>query len=77
MKTNFELLQEFLDNTPKEKVLSEWNKTEAMDTIGPPAMEFLKWSENIYRVKNLESPLNSKKINKQENPEYYFGFSFN
>lgn len=73
MKTNFELLQEFLDNTSKEKVKSEWNETEAMDAIGPPAMEFLKWTENIYKVRNLESPWNVNSINKQESPEYCFG----
>lgn len=77
MKTNFELLKEYLNNVSKETLLKEWESTKELDSIGISAKKFLCWSENAYRVKNLKSPWSGKKINQKPNPEYNFGFFYN
>lgn len=77
MKTNFELLKEYFEKTSKEVLLKEWESTRGLDSIGPSVRKFLCWSENAYRVKNLESPWGGRKINQKPNPEYSFGFFYN
>lgn len=35
-------LQKYLDETPREKVLKDWEKSKSFDEIGPTVEEFLK-----------------------------------
>jgi hypothetical protein len=45
METNFlDKLKAYFDNTPREKVLEDWNKSADLDKVGPTIDEFL---ENI------------------------------
>lgn len=74
MKSNFELLKDYLSKTSKEVLLKEWESTKDLDSGSPSVKEFLCWSETSYRVRNLKSPWSGKKINQKPNPEYNFGF---
>lgn len=40
MKTNFDLLKEYFNNTPKEIILKEWEATKEFDKVGPSAKKF-------------------------------------
>ena len=47
MENNFfEELQEYFKNTPREKVLEDWSKTEEYDNIGPTVEEFLGFKDS-------------------------------
>ena len=70
MKTNFELLKDYFNNTPRELLLKEWEETKEFDKVGPSAKEFMYLTEKFYRVKNLQSPWTNKQIKETSNPEY-------
>ena len=58
MKNNtiHESLQEYLKNTPKEKVLEDWNEFQHLDNEGITVKEFLEnnWQqEQIYTEEDL------------------------
>ena len=66
-KTIFENLQEYLKNTPKEKVLEDWNEFQHLDEEGITVKEFLenqkqetleeaaeKYSENWEKITGLD-----------------------
>lgn len=44
-------LKEYLEQTPKEKVLEEWTKFEEYDNIGPTVKEF---TSHLNGIKNIE-----------------------
>jgi len=72
MKTNFELLKEYFNNTPKDILLKEWEETKECDKVGPSAKKFIYWTEKFFRVKNLKSPwTNKQQIKETKNPEYF------
>ena len=55
-KTIHESLQEYLKNTPKEKVLKDWNEFQHLDNEGITVKEFLEnnWQqEQIYTEEDL------------------------
>ena len=55
-KTIYESLQEYLKNTPKEKVLKDWNEFQHLDNEGITVKEFLEnnWQqEQIYTEEDL------------------------
>ena len=55
-KTIHESLQEYLKNTPKEKVLEDWNEFQHLDNEGITVKEFLEnnWQqEQIYTEEDL------------------------
>lgn len=73
----FEELKKYFENTPREKVLEDWAKTEELDEIGPTIEEFLQ-SSFIYGHGLIDDPLLNK-LNLLDNfvsPKYSSGFSF-
>ena len=55
-KTIYESLQEYLKNTPKEKVIEDWNEFQHLDDEGITVKEFLEnnWQqEQIYTEEDL------------------------
>ncbi len=74
MKTNFELLKEYLKNTPKDVLLREWEQTKKLDEIGIPAKSFLRFCETTFKIRNLQAPWTGRKFNQIQNPEFNFGF---
>lgn len=70
MKTNFELLKDYFNNTSRELLLKEWEETKEFDKVGPSAKRFMHLTEKFYRAKNLKSPWTNKKKQSLNNPEY-------
>jgi hypothetical protein len=65
-----EELKQYFDNTPKEKILSDWSKTEEFDLIGPKINDFLTHTNQcIVRIKLTDDFLkfNYTKITNPEN----------
>lgn len=74
MKSNFELLKDYLNNTSADVLFNAWESTKDLDGTGPTVEEFLCWSETCFGFRNVKSPWSGKKIKQQPNPEYSFGF---
>lgn len=47
METITEKLKEYLENTPEEKILSDWDKSKEFDSIGITIDEFIKSQQDI------------------------------
>jgi hypothetical protein len=58
----YEKLKEYFENTPREKVLEDWNKSAHLDNVGPTIDEFLE-NSNEERLKEASKKwsLNSAK----------------
>jgi hypothetical protein len=48
----YEKLKEYFENTPREKVLEDWNKSAHLDNVGPTVEEFVK-NSNEERLKDV------------------------
>jgi hypothetical protein len=46
----YEKLKEYFENTPREKVLEDWNKSAHLDKVGPTVEEFIE-NSNEERLK--------------------------
>ena len=46
----YEKLVEYFKNTPREKILEDWNKTAECDNIGPTVEEFLSNTEETLKT---------------------------
>jgi hypothetical protein len=58
----YEKLKEHFENTPREKILEDWNKSADLDKVGPTVDEFLKNSDEERLKENGEKwSLNSAK----------------
>ena len=53
-KTIFESLQEYFKNTPKEKVLEDWNEFQHLDEEGITVKEFLENQKQISSYYNMD-----------------------
>lgn len=65
----------YFENTPKEKVLEDWVKSEALDEVGPTMEEFLTHTSKYFETNindPVESNINFKSTNM--NPEFSSGF---
>lgn len=51
----YEQLLEYFKNTPKEKVLEAWNKSAALDNIGPTVEEFLENNQPMLSSEEVET----------------------
>lgn len=47
METIIEKLKEYLENTPEERILSDWDKSKEFDSIGITIDEFIKSQQDI------------------------------
>lgn len=47
METIVEKLKEYFDNTPREKVLEDWDKSKEWDKIGTTVDQFIKDQQDI------------------------------
>jgi hypothetical protein len=56
----YEKLKEYFENTPREKVLEDWNKSAEFDKVGPTVDEFIE-NSNKEIFKNLKT-ISSKDI---------------
>jgi hypothetical protein len=56
----YEKLKEYFENTPREKVLEDWNKSAHLDNVGPTVDEFIE-NSNKEIFKNLKT-ISSKDI---------------
>lgn len=53
MENFFEELKKYFESTPKDKILSDWEKTKDFDNIGPRIDEFLNITKNM-RIERFE-----------------------
>ena len=74
----FEDLKKYFENTPREKVLEDWAKSEEFDKIGPTVEEFLTYTSKYYET-HLQDPVQTEMNFKSNNisPEFSSGFLFN
>lgn len=50
MSTLLEDLKKYFKETPQEKIISDWAKSEKYDEVGPPINEFIEISKKYYAV---------------------------
>tara|TARA_B100001105_G_C22219792_1_gene369139 strand:+ start:188 stop:430 length:243 start_codon:yes stop_codon:yes gene_type:complete len=50
MSTLLEDLKRYFRETPREKIMSDWAKSEKFDNVGPPVDEFIEFSKKYYTV---------------------------
>ena len=74
MKDFLKELEAYLANTPTDKILEDWAKTEEWDLVGIRADQFLISTGN-YNF--CSSPPDFVKIDANLNPEYTSGFFLN
>ena len=55
MSTILEGLRKYFRETPQEKIISDWAKSEEFDNIGPPIDEFIESSKKYYAVECPET----------------------
>lgn len=53
MNDFIEDLKKYFENTPREKVLEDWDKTESFDNIGPSMDELINHTNKIYNMKDI------------------------
>lgn len=51
MSTLLEDLTRYFSETPREKIKSDWAKSEKYDSVGPPIDEFIEFSKKYYPVR--------------------------
>jgi hypothetical protein len=62
----YEKLKEYFENTPREKVLEDWNKSAHLDNVGPTVDEFLE-NSNEERLKDVAERFYSEQSESYEN----------
>jgi hypothetical protein len=62
----YEKLKEYFENTPREKVLEDWNKSAHLDNVGPTVDEFLE-NSNEERLKDVAERFYSEQSKTYEN----------
>ena len=63
-------LKKYFDNTPREKVLEDWAKSESFDDIGPTMDEFITKTTAIIENFKQNHPTNSKIMERHKNGYY-------
>jgi hypothetical protein len=72
MKTFVEELKQYFEVTPREKVLTDWAKTEEFDNVGPTVETFMK--HTYHCVVQMEDPeVLQYNFNNTINPEFSSG----
>lgn len=76
MSNFFDDLIKYFRETPREKVLEDWAKSEALDVVGPTFKEFLD-NTKYYHVTS-QDPLTQTvlSLNNDLSPKYPSGFLF-
>jgi hypothetical protein len=63
MRNFVEELKNYFEETPREKVLEDWEKTKECDNIGVTVEEFIQnTNDNIENNKNEKHKRNSRKL---------------
>jgi hypothetical protein len=62
----YEKLKEYFENTPREKVLEDWNKSAHLDNVGPTVDEFIE-NSNEERLKDVAERFYSEQSKTYEN----------
>lgn len=77
MKTNnfLEELKKYFENTPREQVLADWEKSEEFDNVGPTVEDLLLFFKRRQKTELLEHQ-DSEYTYRYNNfkPELSFGF---
>ncbi|HAT81302.1 MAG TPA: hypothetical protein DCS17_07940 [Flavobacterium sp.] len=76
MNNFYEDLKKYLDNTPQDKIVADWEKSVAFDKIGPTIEEFLNSSQQYYVYTN-DPNSGCLENNNQMSPKFTSGFLFN
>jgi hypothetical protein len=50
MSTLLEDLKKYFSETPQEKIISDWAKSEKYDEVGPAVDQFIEFSKKYYTV---------------------------
>ncbi len=58
MENIYKELEQYFKNTPREKILSDWNKSESFDKIGPTVDEYFSSKEYIVAQLRKDANLN-------------------
>jgi hypothetical protein len=62
----YEKLKEYFENTPREKVLEDWNKSAHLNNVGPTVDEFIE-NSNEERLKDVAERFYSEQSKTYEN----------
>jgi len=78
MSTLLEDLRKYFSETPHEKIISDWAKSEEYDSVGPPVDEFIEFSKKYYTVICADVDNIDKMIinNISSNPKFNLRVSF-
>ncbi len=76
MSNFFDDLMKYLQETPREKVLEDWAKSEAFDSVGPTFKEFLD-NTHYYHITSQDPPKQTvTSLNNDLSPKFPSGFLF-
>lgn len=75
MSTILEELKRYFQNTPQEKILSDWAETEKYDEVGPTVQEFRRVSKFFFTFEDYY-PKEKEKCNILVDPKYNLRVSF-
>jgi hypothetical protein len=73
MKDFFEKLVQYLEQTPKDQILKDWEDTKEFDEIGPTVEEFLA-NTNLYQQIFSELPKTENITSDEFSPKFSSGF---
>ncbi len=77
MSNFFEELKKYFENTPHDKIVADWAKSEEFDKVGPTVEEFLISSQQYYVYTNDPNNWCPENNNNQISPKFTSGFLFN
>lgn len=68
MSDILEELKKYFQETSHEKIISDWEKSEKYDAIGPPIMSFIDKTNFFYRIQ--EEKFKENILKSLKNPNY-------
>lgn len=77
MKNVLEELKNYLNNTPNQQVLKDWESTEKYDEVGIPVDDFLQKTTYYYKLQNGSINIECDNLyDNIQNPKFTSDFLF-
>lgn len=70
--TMLDLLNDYFENTPKEKILEDWDSVKKYSEVGPPVEEFIQnQKQHIMQTNNWEKRITPENIEKLDRGQVF------
>lgn len=69
-------LKKYIEETPREKVLQDWEEMKIYDEVGPTFEDFFDQQQQYHKVKEVTKPIEVSHFSNYDNlsPEFSSGF---